>query len=247
VAEEPSVPGDASVAAAVRQESPVAGTDESALAAAPSEVVEGARERDATEQLANESASPGQDSVVGGVALGQGRLEETVAVSEVARRSQAQTANQPAPPQAEEIQNGAPALRSSADVMVERRAFADRLDRRLEVSAADETVRWRLGSDGDVELSSDDGSTWLARPTGVGADLLAGAAPAASVCWLVGRRGTVVLTIDAETWRRLPFPEPADLTLVEASDGLRASVTTDDGRTFETTDGGATWTEVARP
>ena len=248
VADEPAALEDASPpAAAVPQESPMAGADESVSAGAPSEALGGARERDATEQLANEFGSPGRGGVVGGEVQGQARLEETGAASEVARRSQAQMAKEPAPPAAEEVQNGALALRSSADVMVEQRAFADRLDRRLEVSTADDAVRWRLGPDGDVERSRDGGLTWSARPTGVGPDLLAGAAPTAGVCWLVGRRGTVVLTIDAETWRRLPFPEPADLTLVEASDGLRASVTTDDGRTFETTDGGATWTEVARP
>jgi photosystem II stability/assembly factor-like uncharacterized protein len=75
------------------------------------------------------------------------------------------------------------------------------------------------------------------------AELTAGAAPSASVCWLVGRAGVVLRTTDGRTWRRVPFPEMTDLSAVRAidADGNVASVSTADGRTFSTTDGGATW------
>jgi photosystem II stability/assembly factor-like uncharacterized protein len=73
-------------------------------------------------------------------------------------------------------------------------------------------------------------------------DIIAGFSPTPSVCWLVGRTGVVLLSIDARSWERLSFPEAADLTSVQAIDATTAAVTTSDGRTFSTTDGGRTWT-----
>ena len=72
--------------------------------------------------------------------------------------------------------------------------------------------------------------------------LTAGASPAPSVCWLVGPGGTVIVSTDGRSWRRLPFPEPAPLASVRATDDKIAQVTAADGRTFSTTDGGLTWT-----
>ena len=46
---------------------------------------------------------------------------------------------------------------------------------------------------------------------------------------------------DGATWRRVPFREAVDLVRVTASSATNASVTTVDGRTFATSDGGATW------
>jgi hypothetical protein len=43
------------------------------------------------------------------------------------------------------------------------------------------------------------------------------------------------------SWRRVGFPEPIDLTAVRATDARTATVTTVDGRSFATTDGGGTW------
>jgi photosystem II stability/assembly factor-like uncharacterized protein len=39
----------------------------------------------------------------------------------------------------------------------------------------------------------------------------------------------------------VPFPERVDLIAISALDEQRASVTTSDGRLFETTDAGRTW------
>ena len=111
-----------------------------------------------------------------------------------------------------------------------------------EIVSPDPAVRWRiLGA--TVQHSINGGSTWEAVSTGVPAELTAGAAPAATVCWLVGRNGVVLLTIDGRTWRRVPFPEMTDLSAVRTVDagGRVASVSTADGRTFVTTDAGATW------
>jgi photosystem II stability/assembly factor-like uncharacterized protein len=111
-----------------------------------------------------------------------------------------------------------------------------------EILSPDPAVRWRIiGS--TLQHSSNGGSTWQAASTGVAAELTAGAAPSATVCWLVGRSGVVLLTTDGRTWRRIAFPEMTDLSAVFTVDagGNVASVSTVDGRTFVTTDAGATW------
>ena len=157
-------PTETSPAAAAAPSAPASSANESAVAAerALGEV----RERAGTEQTADEPASPGLGGVSSGVA--QGRVEETLAVPDVARRSQAQISQEPESPgvgaelpKADEAPADTRLLRSAAELTVGQRAFADRLDR-VEVLSADESVRWRLGSDGDVELSVDGGTAWLA-------------------------------------------------------------------------------------
>ncbi|HEY7448786.1 MAG TPA: YCF48-related protein [Vicinamibacterales bacterium] len=111
----------------------------------------------------------------------------------------------------------------------------------IEIASSDAASRWRVGARGFVQLSRDRGATWEVLGSGVTADLVAGASPSASVCWVVGRAGTVLLTTDGRNWQRLTFPEPIDLTAVRATDARTATVTTADGRMFTTTNGGLTW------
>jgi photosystem II stability/assembly factor-like uncharacterized protein len=92
-----------------------------------------------------------------------------------------------------------------------------------------------------VEFSTDAGTTWESRPTGVDVDLLAGASPGGTVCWVVGRAGTVLITTDGRQWRRLTFPVTVDLNAVQTTDARTAIVTTVDGRRFRTMDAGTTW------
>ena len=132
----------------------------------------------------------------------------------------------------------APAARLCRALRVERRQR-----RRCGDVSPDPAVRWRiLGA--AVQHSSNGGSTWDAAAVGVTSELTAGTAPSATVCWLVGRNGVVLLTMDGRTWRRVPFPEITDLSGVRTVDagGRVASVSTADGRTFVTIDAGATWT-----
>jgi len=68
--------------------------------------------------------------------------------------------------------------------------------------------------------------------------------PSPSVCWLVGGAGTVLLSTDGRSWRRLAFPETVDLLSVAATDQDNASVTTADGRVFVTADGGQSWSRA---
>jgi len=115
------------------------------------------------------------------------------------------------------------------------------VEAQVTISSPGAAFRWRIGSAGSVEFSTDAGTTWELRPTGVEADLTAGTAPGGTVCWVVGRGGTVLLTTDGRQFRRLMFPVAADLAAVQAIDARSATVTAADGRRFRTMDAGATW------
>jgi hypothetical protein len=167
-------------------------------------------------------------------------------------QTRTQAAATPAPPPA--AASPAPAAPAAA-AESGRSAFADRAEAgmRMKAAAAPGPVvlaspvresQWRIVR-GAVEYTEDGGVTW--QPQALGVDLpdmpvLAGAAPAARVCWLVGARGLVLLTIDGAPWRRVGFPEPVDLVGITATDASHATVTAADGRRFSTSDGGATWT-----
>jgi hypothetical protein len=109
------------------------------------------------------------------------------------------------------------------------------------VSAPGGTVMWRFGSGGRLSRSGDAGASWHDQASTVTADLLAGAAPSPSICWVVGASGTVLLTMDGERWERMRFPVSIDLVAIQASGARTAIVTTSDGRRFETLDAGLTW------
>jgi outer membrane biosynthesis protein TonB len=107
---------------------------------------------------------------------------------------------------------------------------------------------WRFGRAGRIERSSDGGNTWTLQTSPVQSDLLAGSAPSETVCWLVGRNGAIIRTIDGVNWQPVASPpqadengQPPDWTLVEARDALSAAIRTENGRRFSTTDGGKTW------
>ena len=124
--------------------------------------------------------------------------------------------------------------------MRQARAFASRAD--ATIISLNRTSQWRLGVGGEVQHSADGGMTWQAQVTGVTVAPTAGFSPAPSVCWLVGPAGLVLITTDqGGSWRRLPFPIDTDLASVRATDHLAATIATADGRTFVTSDGGATW------
>jgi photosystem II stability/assembly factor-like uncharacterized protein len=110
----------------------------------------------------------------------------------------------------------------------------------VEIVSPDPSVRWRIAGS-VVERSINGGANWNAVPTGVAAELTAGAAPSTAVCWIVGRGGVVLLTIDGRNWRRVAFPEVTELSAVRATDARTASASTADGRIFSTSDGGVTW------
>ncbi len=108
------------------------------------------------------------------------------------------------------------------------------------ISTPDGATSWIVGKNG--MLIRRDASGRLTREqSGVTTDLLAAAAPSAGVCWIVGRAGTILRTIDAEHWTRIASPTSTDLVRVAARDADHAIVTTSDGNSFATSDGGASW------
>jgi Photosynthesis system II assembly factor YCF48 len=137
-----------------------------------------------------------------------------------------------------------PAAASPAAPLNETVALG-RLDARaVEIASPDASIRWRIGAAGMVQRSSDGGATWETLSIGATEDLTAASAPSATVCWIAGRAGTVVLTRNGREWQRVTFPERVDITAIQAVDGRAATVTTADGRTFRTADGGLTWTPL---
>jgi len=85
------------------------------------------------------------------------------------------------------------------------------------------------------------GPRWRSAPSDVTGALTAGSSPSPNVCWVVGAGGVVRRSTNGQTWQRIPFPEMTDLSGVQASDARSARVTTADGRSFTTSDGGVTW------
>ena len=103
-------------------------------------------------------------------------------------------------------------------------------------------VVWSVGPGGLLLRSPDSGVSWMREESGVKTDLLSGSAPSDTVCWVVGRAGTILLTTDGYHWSKLASPGTQDWIGVQAMDALRA-VIWDFNRAhkFSTTDGGQTW------
>ena len=157
-----------------------------------------------------------------------------------------QTQTQPPPPPPSERPKSVVARSGAAGELARTTTFAAQSSAIIiEIASPDRAIRWRITQGTLVQRSTDAGSTWETQSTGNAAQLTAGASPAPSVCWLVGRAGVVLLTNDGASWHRLKFPEAVDLIAVSATDADTASVTAADGRVFTTQDGGTTWTAPA--
>jgi photosystem II stability/assembly factor-like uncharacterized protein len=108
---------------------------------------------------------------------------------------------------------------------------------------------WRVWPGGKIEFSFDNSHTWEQQKSGVTIDLNAGSAPNSKVCWVVGKAGTVLLTTDrGKHWKKLSSPTTEDVQGVDAQDAKHASIwTVAHKHSFETNDGGTTWTANAAP
>jgi len=152
-----------------------------------------------------------------------------------------------------EVQSAAPALttNSSQSVALDQANVANlvqlaQADRHY-IVAPGEKHAWRLGDAGKIERTTDRGKTWKLQNSGVTADLTAGSATSDRICWVIGKAGTVLLTTDAgKHWKLIPTPIAADLGGIHATDATHASVWDVPNRnSFQTTDGGVTWTRTA--
>jgi hypothetical protein len=102
-------------------------------------------------------------------------------------------------------------------------------------------VRWQVMTTGVVRRSVDSGATWQRVTIDAGVTMTTGAAPSRLVCWLAGRRGVVLLSIDGQTFARVDLPESLDIASIGAQSALVATAITVTGREFSTADGGHTW------
>jgi hypothetical protein len=107
-------------------------------------------------------------------------------------------------------------------------------------AAAAPPTTWRILPSGSVERSLTGGASWEQVAIYAPGAITGGVAPSASVCWLIGRGGLVLLTVDGG-FERVSFPVTTDLASIRATDARQATVTSSDGRVFSTTDGGTSW------
>jgi hypothetical protein len=107
-------------------------------------------------------------------------------------------------------------------------------------SSPDRFANWHVGDKGLISRFAN--GTWTKQRSDVTADLLDGSAPSFSVCWIVGKSGTLLRTIDGGAhWTILKPPSQNDLIAVTATDVRTASITAEPGVRFTTHDGGVTW------
>jgi hypothetical protein len=180
------------------------------------------------------ASPPARTSIAPTPASADARNESAGAAADQFRRADAPTA--PPPPAAP-----APAEARQSTSARALESTLDKVAAGVDVVSPDPSIRWRLGAGGSIQRSADGGATWIAQASGVAQDLTAGTSPQRDVCWVVGRAGTVLLFTDGSPWRRLEFPEAVDLASIDARDAVIATVTTADGRRFQTADGGRTW------
>ena len=108
------------------------------------------------------------------------------------------------------------------------------------ITSSDGSITWLFGDHGTIIRSGK--STRLNMSSGVMADLLAGSAPSNDVCWIVGRSGTILRTLDSGAhWQIVRAPSRNDFSLVTATDSNNATVSTIMDETYVTHDGGVTW------
>jgi hypothetical protein len=115
------------------------------------------------------------------------------------------------------------------------------------IVAPDKKAGWRVGDAGKIERTSDNGKTWKLQTSGVSTDLRTGSATSGKVCWIVGKAGTILLTTDGgKHWKQITSPIAEDLGGIHAVDALHASIwDVRNRKSYETSDGGATWKRTA--
>jgi len=114
----------------------------------------------------------------------------------------------------------------------------------LVITSPNRNFRWRVAGS-DVERTNDGGGEWRKQSVTLTRPIVAGMAPSAAVCWLVGRGGAVFVAVGA-TWKDVSFPENVDVVKVAAIDSMNATITMADGREFTTSDQGFSWTQNLR-
>ena len=192
--------------------------------------------QDANVQSQNQS-NANAPKVPGPAALGQMEAKK--------KKSDAAAPAPPAPAPEAGVAGGVVSTYNASSALEVTRAISNP---RL-ISPPGSRLLWRAGRGGLIELSKDGGSSWSRQTSGVLADLLTGSASSDQVCWIVGRVGAILLTTDGGAhWKVIPSPLAEDLGGVRASDALHATIwNARNTKSFQTSDGGLTWTPVPSP
>ena len=111
----------------------------------------------------------------------------------------------------------------------------------VEITSPDPNRRWRIVGGTRIDYSTNAGAAWQPAAAPAMASLVGGHAPSATVAWVVGSAGTILVTTDGTRFEPVAFPEPVDLVAVVAVNEKQATVTSADGRRFHTDDRGTTW------
>ncbi len=113
----------------------------------------------------------------------------------------------------------------------------------IEIYSPDGSVIWNIGRNGII-VNMRNGVAQVQR-SGVATELLAGSATSNNICWVVGRSGTVLRTVDGgRHWMRAAAPSTQDLVSVDARGAVSASVTAANGDRFSTHDEGVSWSSL---
>jgi hypothetical protein len=115
------------------------------------------------------------------------------------------------------------------------------------IPTPDANILWRVAGAHEIELSRDIGVTWQPQLTETDVRLVTGFAPSSKICWVVGRHGTILRTVDGENWQTVKSPTEVDLTAVRAEDAEVATITAADGVAYVTKNGGAKWKRIKKP
>ena len=191
--------------------------------------------QDANVQLQNQS-NANAPKVPGPAPLGQAQAKKITSAS---------AAPAPPPPPPAGVAGGVVSTYNASSALEVSSAISNP---RL-ISPPGSRLLWRAGRGGLIEFSKDGGSSWSRQTSGVLADLLTGSAPSDQVCWIVGRVGAILLTTDGGAhWKVIPSPLAEDLGGVRASDALHGTIwNARNTKSFQTSDGGLTWTPVPSP
>jgi hypothetical protein len=143
------------------------------------------------------------------------------------------------PSQAEFSANVAPA--AGAALSGSAPGFISVTPRIYKTASPDGSVVWHFGSQGVISRSENSAPTRIVR-SGMHRELLAGSAPSNDVCWMVGKSGAILRTLDRGAhWQIVKPPLHTDFTSVSATDSNNATVTALYRHNFVTHDGGVTW------
>ena len=110
----------------------------------------------------------------------------------------------------------------------------------LVIKAPDSQISWTIHTN-HVQYSENGQPAPVQDFLPTNSPIAAGSSPGGKVCWLVGADGAVVRTTDGRLWLGTNSPTSADLTAIKATSAKSATVTSADGHTYATADGGQTW------